>query len=238
MKVGFVVNMHVSLMRPENCIHDYLTSLKNSVSGDYHIYIIDNGSDIETDFSNHGLKDKITYEYIENQWTTGVTGAWNIGTKLAIEDGCKIIIGFADDLIWNESINDFIDLIKNEYSSNIVYGPLSNAGGNSQTFDTAQNWIKNHNGYLHGFLWGFTDKLFYKVKQPNGDFLDTTLKVQDGKWGGQEFILNAYKSKYGIQFKIFGPTWIYHKKLTAWKEAREYEKGTEYHINQYKGKIK
>ena len=186
MKVGFVVNMHVSLMRPENCIHDYLTSLKNSVSGDYHIYIIDNGSDIETDFSNHGLKDKITYEYIENQWTTGVTGAWNIGTKLAIEDGCKIIIGFADDLIWNESINDFIDLIKNEYSSNI----------------------------------------------------DTTLKVQDGKWGGQEFILNAYKSKYGIQFKIFGPTWIYHKKLTAWKEAREYEKGTEYHINQYKGKIK
>ena len=237
MKVGFIANIHISAMRPMDCLPEYLESLEKHVNHEYHVYVIDNGSDKQYDFSKCNIKDKITYHYVEDQWKTGVTGAWNLGTKLAIEDGCKILIGYADDLIWNDTVNKFISHIKENYNDDTVYGPISNHGGNSQTFANAQDWIRSSNE-LHGFLWGFTDKLYHKVKQDNGDFLDMTTSGLDGKWGGQEIILASYKSRYGIKFIIYGPAWIYHKKFTAWKEAREYEKGTEYHVEQYKGKIK
>jgi len=237
MKVGFVVNIHISAMRPQDCLQEYLESLKKCIKHDFHVYIIDNGSDTEYEFVDDTLKNKITYTYINDQWNSGVTGAWNIGTKMAIEDNCKIIIGYADDLIWNNSINHFISYIKENYNDDTVYGPVSNQGGNNQTFPEYQSWIKP-TGQLHGFLWGFTDQLYHKVKQPNGDFLDMNTAGLDGKWGGQEIILESYKARYGINFIIYGPAWIYHKKFTAWKEAREYEKGTEHHVQLYKGKIK
>ena len=237
MKVGFIVNIHISVMRPIDCLKEYLQSIAKCVNHDYHIYVIDNGSDTKYNFNDIDIKDNITYKYIENQWEGGITGAWNIVTKMAIDDNCKILLGYNDDLIWNDSINTMITYMKKEYSDNIIYGPVSNNGGNVQTYSAAQKWIRP-TSKLHGFLWCFTDKLYHKVKNEKGDFLDASIISEDGKWGGQEDILEQYVGLYNIKHMIYGPCWIHHKKFHLWKEAREYDRGTVYHINQYKGKVK
>jgi hypothetical protein len=237
MKVGFIVNIHISAMRPVDCLKEYLESLEQHINHDYHVYIIDNGSDKQYNLDDCTIKDRITYEYIEDQWKGGITGAWNTGTKLAIEDGCKILFGYNDDLIWNDTVNNFISYMKETYDDDKIFGPVSNNGGNSQTYDNVQDWIRPIH-QLHGFLWCFTDKLYHKVKNDNGDFLHVINNTTDGKWGGQEDIIASYKRVYNIEHIVYGPWWIYHKRFHLWKEAREFDNGNEHHVKQYKGKIK
>ena len=108
MKVGFSVPFHTSKKYRPNGTQlgdKFLTSLHNSIVGNYKVYLIDNGSETLYDYKKFP-KIPIQYTYVEDQTKSGITGAWNMGMRQAYNDGCDIIIATSDDVEFNATINN------------------------------------------------------------------------------------------------------------------------------------
>mgnify|MGYP003681674426 CR=1 FL=1 len=98
--------------------------------------------------------------------------------QLAKWPNFDIILNSNDDLIFNETINDFVDYInKNPFSNMSVFGPLTNGVGppfipiqySNSPDPTMTREILNKNksdGLINGFFFGFTND-FYKRFQRN-----------------------------------------------------------------------
>tara|TARA_R110000851_G_scaffold327179_6_gene496453 strand:+ start:270 stop:1043 length:774 start_codon:yes stop_codon:yes gene_type:complete len=240
-KVGLVItNHHSQKLRPygRDLLNNALNSFVKFANFDYEIIIVDNQSDNKVDFSN---SDKTHYIYIENQMEKGLTGAWNTGIKEASRLGCDIILNSNDDLIFDESINKFVDHIKKcEHSEISVYGPLTN-GVNSPYIEIQHSEKTNplmtreikssskSEPLVSGFFFGFTNKLYKKFMYSDGDLFaefdkfDKTYILEyayaDGKWGGQE---GEFLRWQGLGGKVFvvGDCWINHLKKKDWYKAR------------------
>lgn len=226
-KIGFVITVHWSdKIRPngKNYALNLISSIKKYVKHDYTIYIIDNESQHEFDFSEF---ENLKYTRIEDQSVKGLTGAWNLGISLAHKDKCDVIIVSNDDLEFNDTINKFIDYInEDKQSKNTVYGPVSNGVQFQQKSNKAYDKVfvinSNTGSYpINGFLFAFTSKHFDTFKYNDEEYFNINNKHNggDGKWGGQEgqFIENIEK---GSIFKILAFCWIKHYKETSWKIAR------------------
>jgi glycosyltransferase involved in cell wall biosynthesis len=132
MKIGLCITNHSSQkIRPygrDLLVNAFQSFIKNC-KYNFEIIIVDNQSDFRLDNSSHELltNSNVHYIYVEDQWKRGLTGAWNEGIKKAVELNCDIILNSNDDLIFNESINDFIEkIILNEHKDISVFGPLTN----------------------------------------------------------------------------------------------------------------
>jgi glycosyltransferase involved in cell wall biosynthesis len=207
---------------------------------DYEIVIVDNQSDEKL---NDGiLKDpRVHYIYIEDQWKRGLTGAWNEGIKKSFELDSDIILNSNDDLIFNDSINDFIAAISsNEYRDISIFGPLTN-GVNGPFIDIQRsNFVdlkkskeviaSGWHGFISGFFFGFTRSFYDKFKYSNGDLFAEFDKFDKhyihkyagdcGKWGGQEMEILRFKESGGKVF-VVGECWIDHIKKRDWSKARQ-----------------
>jgi len=249
MKVALVITNHSSeKIRPygRDLLLNAIASFKKYCHFDYEIVVVDNQSD--NSFSSSSDRDVLNllmpgchYIYIEDQWKKGLTGAWNTGIKKAYELSCDIILNSNDDLIFNESINDFIRKISENIDSDIsVFGPLTNGvngsfekiqkseSPNSQKSKeiTGDGW----EGFVSGFFFGFTKKFYEKFKYPDGDLFAEFDKFDKsyihkyagdcGKWGGQEMEILRFREAGGKVF-VIGECWIYHLKKRDWSTARK-----------------
>lgn len=236
MKVGFVTTMHISeKYRPEGLkyIENYLTTLFNYMQFPFKVYIIDNGSEKPYDFekwswySNADLN-MISYTYIENQSISGITGAWNKGIYNAYKDDCDIICMTNDDILFNPTINVYIDFIsKHDIKDISLYGPVTNGmlGGGIQKQQQPINQVVelsgNEGDIPNGFFFTFTNKFYEKFRHSNKELFALHHKHDggDGKWGGQEGEFYRFK-KEGARFFIVGYTWIYHHKIMGYRKTR------------------
>ena len=127
MKIGVVVTMHHSEKnRPygKELMDKFISTLYENLEYDFNLYIVDNQSDTRFDIESEG--NNVWYHYVENQFETGLTGAWNLGIKKAISDNCDIILNVNDDIEFNPTINNFIDVIKNHKHKHLsFFGPVS-----------------------------------------------------------------------------------------------------------------
>lgn len=242
MKVALVITSHSSKKRPygRDLLRNAYTSFIKSFAYNYEIIIVDNQSDEKIE--DEILKNpRVHYLYIEDQWKKGLTGAWNSGIKKAYDLGCDVILNSNDDLIFNESINDFIRKItENPDSEDSVFGPLTN--GVNGSFEkiqksevpnpqkskeiTGEGW----EGFISGFFFGFTKKFYEKFKYPDGDLFAEFDKFDKayihryagdcGKWGGQEMEILRFRESGGKVF-VIGECWIYHLKKRDWNTARK-----------------
>jgi glycosyltransferase involved in cell wall biosynthesis len=249
MKVGLVITNHSSeKIRPygRDLLLNALGSFKKTCNFSYEIIIVDNQSDINlSKFPENQVLSQILnnchYIYIEDQWKKGLTGAWNIGIKKAHELGCDIILNSNDDLIFNESINTFINkIIENPDADMSMFGPLTN--GVNGSFEKIQmsngpDHTKSKEilgegweGFVSGFFFGFTKKFYEKFRYPDGDLFAEFDKFDKtyihkyagdcGKWGGQEMETLRFKESGGKVF-VIGECWIYHLKKRDWSKARK-----------------
>lgn len=240
MKVGLVMTNHYSKqLRPygRDLLVNALKSFFSYAKFDFEIIIVDNQSDNKVSFNDN----RINYIYIENQMEKGLTGAWNTGIKEASRLGCDIILNSNDDLIFNESINNFVEHIKTSNHSDVsVFGPLtngvnepyiasqfSNQADSSRTREMKSN--KKSEPLINGFFFGFTNKFYKKFMYPDGDLFAEFNKFDkpyilkyayaDGKWGGQEGEFLRWQELGGKVF-VVGDCWINHLKKKDWYKAR------------------
>ena len=246
MKIGLVITNHSSSkIRPygRDLLMNAYGSFKQHCKFKHEIIIVDNQSDNKlSDESNLLLKDdSLHYLYVEDQWKKGLTGAWNLGIKKAHELGCDIILNSNDDLIFNESINQFVEKISSHNQSNVtIFGPLTNGvngpfekiQGSRGVDPTRTREIigEGWEGFISGFFFGFTKEFYEKYKYPDGDVFAEFDKFDKtyihkyagdcGKWGGQEMEILRFKENGGKVF-VIGECWIDHIKKRDWNKARQ-----------------
>jgi len=227
MKIGIVCTTHFSQKNNKYGhieIKKFLQSLIH-IKYDFNLYLIDNQSDtkLKTEYSN---KNWYKYYYIEDQSISGLTGAWNYGVKKAIEYDNDIIINCNDDLIFDDSVNNWIKfIIQHEHKDVGFYGPLTNVGGTStphQINDGLEEKITETTSYyaLNGFINAFTKECYNKFNI-NGDFYSTK---KEHKWGGQEVELFKRNTTIGMRSFIYHNCFIKHVKHRSWLTAKNNDK--------------
>lgn len=232
MKIGFVVTTHYSEELRSNgrfLIENYINSLSKNCLYNYIIFLIDNGSSNEMDQSL--LDNKIKYTYIKDQSITGITGAWNLGIKKAIDEDCDIIINTNDDITFNETINNFIKIIsEHEFNETSIYGPVTNIGGcpgpNNQerteignrileVTETSPNSWNNGHG-INGFFNAFTKECYHRFEE-NGNLYSTDKKYMIG---GQESEMQVRLGKKGLKSFIIEHCMVHHYKIRGWMQLK------------------
>ena len=214
-KVGFVVVMHKSELRPNgfNFISGYIRTLYKYCKEDFILYLFDNQSDEKYNVPNHK---NIRYEYIEDQFKRGLVGPANDGVNRAIEDGCDIVIFSNDDILFNETINDFIKIIENHKHKDVgLYGPLSNGVfelTHQYALEHSSGIIEitkeySHKGIIRGFFISFTKEFYEKFRLPNGNLFRI-----GGKWRRGEIFISNQIIPFGGRIFVIKDCWIFHHK--------------------------
>ena len=211
-------------------------SFYDSCDYDFQTFVIDNQSEPKTSFSEiiDTSTENMHYTYIEDQFEKGITGAWSLGVKQAIDSGCDIVILTGDDIVFNDTINNLIQHIENdEESGNSIYGPLASgitnqcqlaSGPNGQITQLPGNIVNQH---LGGHLYAFTKEFYHKWKQPNGDLfiIDQHHNGGDGKWGGNEGNVMCW-AEQGAKCISVGTSHVHHQVETrrSWAIAKDLDK--------------
>jgi len=223
--IGFICVMHKSKFRPNGfeLINNFIKSLYEFCKKDFTLYLFDNGSDEKYDVPNYP---NIKYEYIEDQTVGGLLRPYNDGVTKAIKDKCDIIVFVNDDIILNETINIFFDIIGSHKHNKVsLYGPLSNGLLRNTSFQEAQKpgkgvmeitHEKKSWGILNGFLMAFTRRFYHKFKLPNGNLVDPI-----NKWGGGEGTLKRRIKPRGGKLFIIKDCWVFHHKIRGWKNFKD-----------------
>lgn len=222
-KTFICVVFHHSSMRPEGyeVAKRFYKSWLNC-NFKTNLIILDNESTCVYDFVN---TKECKFIRIDNQELNGgITGAWNVLCKQAVEDGADVIMGFNDDILLNDSLKHLAD---NTVDSNRIYVPVSNGvfpPWISQISDEIKPNYRVEVDSINGFFMCFTsyfykekvvgDRLFLNHKFDNGDYIDD--------WAGQELMLWVWHRLYKTKGVVIGDCWLHHDKLRSWKNARNY----------------
>jgi len=221
-KIGFVVTCHWSSKIRSNgneLLAKFYTTLKENVQYSISIYIVDNQSEFKLD-----IPSEAKYIRIDNQYESGLTGAWNVGLLAAYNDGCDIIINCNDDLWFNDTINKFIKYLSIDYNKDIVYTALTNGViGGPQYATKPSSGIRKvscnvGSDIVNGFFFAFTKEHYETYRYNNLQYFPLNHEYDggDGKWGGQEGYW-VILSKLGVYGVIVLDTFIPHTKYRAWK---------------------
>lgn len=243
LKVGYTFTFHQSdNIRPagKEVTLPSIKSFYNHCDYNFETFVIDNQSDPRSSFSEivDLSTENLHYTYINNQYEKGLTGAWDLGVRQAIKNGCDIIILSGDDIIFNKTINRLIDHIKaDKDNDNSIYGPVASGITNKiQLADAPTNKTTQILGskflqHLGGHLYAFTKEFYHNWKQPNGELfiIDQPHNGGDGKWGGNEGNVMHW-AEQGAKCYIVGTCHVHHQEETrqSWKVSRDIEKAGPY----------
>ena len=229
-KVAFIVTSNQSKeFRPMGfeLVDSYLNSLNKYCKYQYNVYFFDNASEEKFELDKYDMP--IVYTYIEDQTIRGNTGCWNDGVKMAYEDGYDQIWITNDDVVFNESINDLIDIVNKHEDRDIsVWGPTTNGidpGNPAHNVPDNNNIINlsdsiidvtgDKKTHVHGFFIGFTREFYEKFKRKDENVFDPDPKYN---WGGNESTIQYRIWPMGGKSKIVRGAWLYHRKIRGWAQ--------------------
>lgn len=180
MKIGIVLAYHNFVNK---FILPCLNSIVDHVKCEKFVCVFDNESSHKdnfkvADFCN--TRNDFLYIRIDDQHKNGgLTGAWNKGIDLCIQNECEIIFIMNDDILINETWEHFVSSIVDE---NVIYGPITNNPGTAwinksrrrvlnHLFNKSEKKQYSHNGrsrdenpvkvgFVNGFCFGCTTKTF------------------------------------------------------------------------------
>lgn len=141
MKIGLVVVYHNFVNK---FILPCLDSVLENIKSEKFICVFDNESTHNethkvSDFCN--IHDDFIYIRIDNQHKNGgLTGAWNQGIDLCIQNACDIIFIMNDDILINDTWQLFVSSI---VEHNVIYGPITNNPGHAWV-NKRKRWTLNH----------------------------------------------------------------------------------------------
>lgn len=217
MKPAFVVTVHQSEQyRPDghNYLDRYLKTLDEMMVIDYDVFIMENASE-----RKYNAPSKYHYHYFPDQ-LGGMTRAWNMGVKLAIENGNDFICVTNEDIFFNSTINKMFETaISIDDRDNIIYGPVCD---NPTTFphqisSKPIDQIKDITGTahgIHGWFTGFTNKYYHKYN------VDGNIFEPEKLWRGQEKF--QYRDwKRGARSYVIGACLVHHDHTGSWKKTSQ-----------------
>lgn len=218
-KVYVCVVFHHSELRPEGLemANNFIQSWIEADLG-YKLLIVDNESTIEYE----RLKEiEHTYIRVDDQVANdGVVGAWNDLVKLAFREGAEIIMGFADDVKVNKSLEALVEATERD---DTWYGPLTD--GMHMNWPT-QKSAGIRPGFtekvksLNGFWLSFTAEFYNQRKTDTGDMFDLTRKEM-GRWCNQENMIYIWNETIPTYCEVIGDCWMHHTKHRSWLRARD-----------------
>lgn len=230
MKIGFVITTHNSDVSPQGNrdTKEFIDSIKQHVLYEYEIILIDNTS-VPRYNELYSAQD-LNYKFIEDQTILGITGAWNIGFKKAIELGCDIINNCNNDLVLSSTINDYIKKIAAcPKKDSFAFGPLTNLGGAPGHFQETRTKVSNDitevsDQYigLNGFMTSYCKEFFHKHSINRNQFASG----EEYKWDAQEHELRHRLRSFGYREFVLHDTIVYHKKHRNWVKMKEIVTGS------------
>jgi len=231
MITAFIITAHHSdKLRPDGdkYLKRQIESILTYCQHDFKVIIVDNESQHKLDYPKDD--ERFVYTRIDDQTIEGHTGAFNLGIDIASKRGCEILISCNDDLWFNETINYFIQYIKDtDHDPNIVYGPVSDG----ILLPSKQYSEKPYDGKFtldcksvhekpNGFCFAFTNDHYLKFRYSETEYFNRLNKYNgggDGKWGGQEgqFQENSEKGLYSV---IVTECFVHHDKIRGWIQLK------------------
>jgi len=214
--IGFVVVTHACKKcsrKDFSLLNQMIVSLNESCKKEYKLYIFDNGSDFECDYPDFG-----NTQYVKIKEQDGLAIPLNEGVKMAVNDDCDIIVIANDDLIFNEDVNVFLEIIKNHEHNDVgVYGCLTNGVLKVNYLQKAEKKGKGmveitDKMELNGFLFAFTRTFYEKFKMEDGNMFSL-----EHKWKGGEVAFRNRILPLGGRLFVIKDFWIYHHKIRGWK---------------------
>jgi hypothetical protein len=225
-KTGVVITTHgYNGVFARQCLNSYIRELPKNY---FIVLFINESSDNIT--LNLKKTNNINIVYIENQTESGgLTGTWNKGIDMCLENNCDVIILSNDDILFDSCINNIIWSCYNEKNEMKYFGPISNNPGpknciinkcqygeHPEIRENKKALYKNEICNLNGFFMVFSKKVLLKNKFDDKYYFDP-----NKPFGGNEtewFI--RFKEKGGIPI-IVPQTFIYHYKLACWRDNKK-----------------
>ena len=213
LKVAFCCVFHQSSKHRPNgfeYLNQNIESLFTHCKYPFKFFGVDNESEDKFEIENESENLQIIRN--NNQKQTGTTGAWNLGIKEAVKQNFDIILAINDDLIFNNTINNFIKIIsEHPYKDNCIFGPVSNNPNNLyQLSEGPIDKIFQISGQpkneLNGFVQGMTrETILNNLFDENGNFYSS---LPEHRWGGYEVEIGK-RVNYSI---VVGNCFVYHFK--------------------------
>ena len=224
-KVAFVVALHQSDEHRPNgfeLFNNYLISIYESCEYPFKIFAFDNQS--QDKFEVENKPDNLNITRVENQYIGGCTYTWNEGIKMAIKENFDVVVITSDDQIYDNTINNFIDVIlTHQHREDGIFGPLSNNPNNNyQRAYQPNNKVFEISGKpgdeLNGFCLAMTKESIKKnYFDSDGNFFNTG---KEYIWGKQDV---EVQQRVGHSI-VVGECYVHHIKQGGWREIRSNSK--------------
>ena len=239
MKIGIVLAYH-------NFVNKFILPCLNSIV-DYSkcekfVCVLDNESSHKDNYKVADFckaHDDFLYVRIDDQHKNGgLTGAWNNGIDLCIQNDCEAIFIMNDDILINESWEYFVSSV---ISDNTIYGPISNNPGHVwvdnkriKTQFAKNNQSRNENpikvGFVNGFCFACTAKTFLNNMYDEKHYFNPDFPFEGNETEFQLRLFNLTPTHDNKQNKkmlgallahdramVVPRCYVYHYKNKAWK---------------------
>ena len=227
-KTGVVITTHdYNGIYVRQCLECYIRELPKN----YFIVLFINESSDDITLSlqkTYADNNNINIIIIENQTEFGgLTGTWNKGIDLCLENNCDIIILSNDDILFDNSIINIIWDCHKQKNEMKYFGPITNNPGPAKNnliqYGThpvnTKNKIclfNNETCNLNGFF-----MVFSKINLIKNKFNKKHYFNPERPFGGNEIEwFNRFKKLGGIPI-IVSKTFIYHYKLAKWRNKKQ-----------------
>ena len=220
-----------------------LQSFERELPENYFIVLFINESQDEITLNlieKYENNEKIIIIYNEDQHKSGgLTGTWNKGIDLCLENNCDVIVLSNDDILFDGCINNILWSCYENKEKMQYFGPISNNPGpkncpiNMCQYGVQpiviENKIALYNDNicnLNGFFMVFSKKVLIENKFDNNFYFDP-----EKPFGGNETEwYERFKEKKGEPI-IVPQTFIYHYKIARWREGYKENNTCIYTIN-------
>ena len=220
-----------------------LQSFERELPENYFIVLFINESQDEITLNlieKYENNEKIVVIYNEDQHKSGgLTGTWNKGIDLCLENNCDVVVLSNDDILFDGCINNILWSCYENKEKMQYFGPISNnPGPKNCAINMCQYGVKpidNKNKIalyndnlcnLNGFFMVFSKKVLIENKFDNNFYFDP-----EKPFGGNETEwFNRFKDKKGEPI-IVPQTFIYHYKIARWREGNKENNTCIYTIN-------
>ena len=224
-KTGVIITTHgFNGVYARQCLESFIRELPPN----YFIvlYINESQDPITLELQDSHGSHYVDIVYVENQQEGGgLTGTWNNGVKLCLQNECDVVIISNDDVVFDGCINNIIWQCYLEKDALKYFGPISNNPGPignkvnqcqygmyPQLSGSKIAMCNNNSCTLNGFFMVFSQQVLLKNMFDETYYFDPNIPFNgnDVEW------FERFKQKGGAGV-IVPQTFIYHYKLSTWR---------------------
>ena len=228
-KTGVIITTHgFNGVYARQCLESFIRELPPN----YFIvlYINESQDPITLELQDSHGSHYVDIVYVENQQEGGgLTGTWNNGVKLCLQNECDVVIISNDDVVFDGCINNIIWQCYLEKDALKYFGPISNKPGPKDSkinqcqygmfpasSDSRIAMCDDDSCNLNGFFMVFSRQVLLKNMFDETYYFDPSNPFN----GNEVEWFNRFKRMKGLGI-VVPQTFIYHYKLSTWRNNEQ-----------------